>query len=261
MVVTSMWQQRERVHAGRLGELWRATDGDRTVALRVYSRLPVYVGEDPLAVLERAATVARAARHPALATLVHAGPEDEGWEIAEQWVDGDDLRRAPAVDEPRAVAIVARLAEALSEVHARGGVHGAVQRKRVLLNAEGEPVLVGLAWAPLEASETDPRWSTEREGDAREVDAYRAPERYDGGEATAAGDVFALGCILYELLGGTHPFEAADAFSVRERIRAGAHRPVVDATSGAELGNLLEHALARDPAERIGAAALAASLT
>jgi len=251
-------------HSGRFGELWRARLAGRPVAARKYvaagGAMPF---RDPIAVLERAAADAQRVTHPALATTVAAGRALPGWILAEAWIDGSPLAEDSAAPLTRVVRIGADIGDALAAAHDAGLFHGGVRRRRVIVRPDGHAALVALGWAPLETSEADARWSAETPTSAREIDAYRAPEQYDASPASAATDVFALGCILYELAAGRHPFAQRDGYRTREAVRAASYRSLRLATPEAPawLDELCAAAVERDPGRRVSAGVLAGALS
>ncbi|HET9932243.1 MAG TPA: hypothetical protein VFQ35_16180 [Polyangiaceae bacterium] len=112
-----------------------------------------------------------------------------------EYVPGRTLQQllTERVSPVKAVAWLLRLIDAVRELHARGGVHGAISPFTVVAEPEGRaiaPVLTQLS--------------------APALGAYCSPERLKGGAATAADDVWALHATLYALLAGKLPFDATE---------------------------------------------------
>lgn len=110
------------------------------------------------------------------------------------------LPRGP-LPEPRALALLERLAEALAALHAGGVVHGELDAWSVVLRGDEAALLPpGLRPPPAGLEdlglEVDPR--------------YAAPEVLDGRPATPASDVFSLGLVLFRMVSGQTPAPAAD---------------------------------------------------
>ncbi|MEU1532880.1 bifunctional serine/threonine-protein kinase/ABC transporter substrate-binding protein [Streptomyces fagopyri] len=185
------------------------------------------------------------AREPWLATAFVPGPS-----LAET-VDG----HGPL--PPRAVAALgARLAEALSEVHAAGLVHRDVKPGNVLLALDGPRLIdFGIAQTHGATALTEP-------GALIGTPGYLAPEQIRaGGGAVPASDLFALGCVLAYAATGRRPFGTGDPAAVL-------YRTVHEAPDATGLDGLppplrtaIARCLAKDPAERPAATSLAHTLS
>jgi serine/threonine protein kinase/Tfp pilus assembly protein PilF len=176
------------------------------------------------------------------------------------------LMRAGFVDG--VVWLGARLAEALSAVHACGFVHHDLKPSNVLLGLDGQPRLLDFNLA------SDARNTKSRLGGTlpymppEHLQAVRLPET--AGTMDTRGDVYSLGVILYELLTGTHPFgrfpksrsvrTVAEEMLARQRLGV---RPLRERNPDVShrLARLVEKCLSFDPADRPQtAAAVAAEL-
>jgi hypothetical protein len=195
---------------GGMGMVYLAqdTDLDRPVALKV----ALFGPGDSLAVVERFRRSARAAArlaHPNLCPIYEVGefqgidylamPHLEMPTLASRLKDG-------LVLEPRqAAALVYKLATALQAAHGAGIVHRDLNPANILINAEGEPIVVDFGLAlRLDAGTT----RLTQTGQMLGTPGYTAPEQLSGvPEAQGPScDVFSLGVILYELLTGQMPF-------------------------------------------------------
>ena len=142
--------------------------------------------------------------------VYEAGESEGRLFLAMRYVEGEDLASLLAREGPlepaRAVALVTQVASALDAAHAQGLVHRDVKPANVLLvsQEEGEHAyLTDFGIAKATASET--AGLTEAGQLLGTVD-YLAPETIQNGQATPAADIYALACLLYELLAGTTPF-------------------------------------------------------
>lgn len=248
-----------RLGAGGMGVVYLArTPGGSLVALKVIRA--EYAAER--AFRERFRREARLARGFTGRWLVPVTAADaearEPW-LATAFVPGPSL--AETVDGHGALppytvaALGARLAEALTEVHAAGLVHRDVKPGNVLLALDGPRLIdFGIAQAHGATALTEP-------GALVGTPGYLAPEQIrTGGEAVAASDLFALGCVLAYAATGRRPFGTGDAASVL-------YRTVHEApdTTGLDrlpspLRTAIARCLAKDPAVRPGAAELARDL-
>ena len=211
--------------AGGMGEVYRARDSklDRYVAIKI---LPPLVASDP----ERRARFEREAR--ALATLNHPniahiyGTEEAAGSMAivMELVEGEDLvaRIARGRLEWRDAQPIARqLAEALDAAHERGIVHRDLKPANIRITPD-EMVKVldfGLAKA-VAAGDTlqqDPGLSPTFTSAGTQLGtivgtaAYMAPEQAKGKAVDKRADIWAFGCVLYEMLAGRSPFAADTA--------------------------------------------------
>ncbi|MCO5169939.1 MAG: serine/threonine protein kinase [Planctomycetes bacterium] len=216
--------------------------------------------QEAAARLEREArAVARLPAHPGIAAVHHLGALPDGRPFyAMDLVEGPTLEarlEAGPLAPDEVARLGAALARALAHVHAYGVVHRDVKPSNVVLRGGRDPVLVdfGLALDTVEDRLTG-------SGVVLGTPFYMAPEQVRAGAApTAATDVFALGLVLHEALAGEHPFgEAKDVVTLLAAIVRRAPPPLPDAPPA--LADALRGALAKDPADRPTAAALAALL-
>jgi YVTN family beta-propeller protein len=196
---------------GGMGVVYRATDArlGRKVALKV---LPAERDDDDTfrARFLRESRTAASIDHPHVIPIYEAGEADGQLYIAMRHVEGTDLaqllRAEGALDPERALALTGQLASALDAAHARGLVHRDVKPSNALVTrtADGEHVYL-----------CDFGLSKEAAGDATlsvsggpvGTVMYTAPEVLRSGHATPRSDVYSLGCVLFECLTGTPPFE------------------------------------------------------
>jgi len=167
--------------------------------------------------LERLRREARAmARldHPNIVTVHDIGDEDGRPYLVCQYVAGGDLRQAlreagGPLPLPRALAVAGELCAALAHAHAAGIVHRDLKPANIWLTVEGAVKLgdFGLASA-LDRSRLT------MAGTFVGTAAYIAPEQALGQPADARSDLYALGCVLYEMVTGRPPFLGDDAVGV-----------------------------------------------
>jgi Protein kinase domain len=195
---------------GGMGVVYRAHDLrlKRTVALKLIAP-ELALDERFRERFARETELAMSLEHPNVVPIYDAGDVDGRLYLAMRLVVGTDLRkllRAEGALEPaRAMAICRQVANALDAAHAKGLVHRDVKPSNVLLD-ENEHVY--LADFGLTRRLDEPRAAAM---DDRSVGtpAYLAPEQIEGGQVDSRADVYALGCVLFECLTGTPPYNRA----------------------------------------------------
>ena len=211
--------------AGGMGQVYRATDTtlQRRVALKF---LPVHLATDPnrLSRLRREAQLLAALNHPNIAQIYGLEKYESTYCIAMELVDGETLadrvRRGPmAIGE--ALRVAGDIAEALETAHDKGIVHRDLKPANVMVTPEGhvkvldfglakafEPVSPVAGDAAVSPTITSPTLT--RMGIILGTVAYMSPEQAKGRAADKRSDVWAFGCVLYELLTGNRGFDAED---------------------------------------------------
>jgi serine/threonine protein kinase/Tfp pilus assembly protein PilF len=199
-----------------MGEVWRARDGalGREVALKV---LPDPFSHDPerLTRFEREARVLASLNHPNIAQIY--GLEQTGntrvlvMELAEGPTLAEQIgTRSLSVEE--SLAIARQIADALTEAHGKGIVHRDLKPQNIKL-AAGNRVKVldfGLARRERDAADDDTTVTGGTiSGAVLGTAGYMAPEQVRGETADARADIFAFGCVLYEMLTGQRAFRRA----------------------------------------------------
>jgi len=134
----------------------------------------------------------------------------------------------------RALALAREAADALDFAHRQGAAHGDIKPEHILVS-QGRAVIADFAAARL--------------GIASGTPEYMSPERLAGGAPDAAGDIYALGCVLYEMLAGRAPFSGGG--QAREVPAVSQVRPTVPPAVEAAITRALDPA----PHERFATAA------
>jgi serine/threonine protein kinase len=183
--------------AGGMGEVYKARDTrlGRDVALKVSK-------SEFTARFEREARTAAALSHPRICTLHDVGPNYLVMEL----IDGVPLEGPLPVD--RAVQYGAQILDALDAAHRKGIAHRDLKPANILVTRQGIKLLdFGLAKQALSLKEDTPTVTAlSVEGQIAGTLQYMAPERLQGKDADARGDIFSFGCVLYEMLSGARAF-------------------------------------------------------
>ncbi|WP_063856952.1 MULTISPECIES: serine/threonine-protein kinase [unclassified Kitasatospora] len=166
----------------------------------------------------RECRVTAALDHPGLVTVFDAGEDGGELYLVMQRVPGLSLADLIAEQEPFpivwAVAVAAQLCTALAAVHAVPVVHRDLKPSNVMVREDGRVVLLDLGIAT--ALDTDATRLT-LTGVPIGSPAYMAPEQALAGTADPRSDLYALGCLLHEMLAGEAPFRAPTALGVLRR--------------------------------------------
>jgi len=191
---------------------------------------------------------AAAIDHPNVVTVYSAGMVADTLYMAMRYVKGTDLRAAlredGALDPEVAVTILEEVGAALDAAHAEGMVHRDVKPANILL--EGSPgkgtaylTDFGLTKGDNSAGEltTTGQW-------VGTID-YVAPEQIQARRIDARSDVYALGCVLYEMLTGSVPYSGNDM----QKMWGHVNEPFPELEDH-PLGEVLARATAKEPADR-----------
>ncbi|HEX6324395.1 MAG TPA: protein kinase [Vicinamibacterales bacterium] len=257
-----------RIGAGGMGEVYHARDTrlQRDVALKV---LLDAVAGDPerLARFEREARTLASLNHPNIAHIHGVElAEGSGPALIMELVDGDELtariEHGPVpVDE--AVAIARQIAEALDAAHSLGIVHRDLKPANVKIRRDGTVKVLdfGLAKA-LDAGGAAPPMSNSPTitspaamtmmGVILGTAAYMSPEQARGRAVDKRADIWAFGCLLYEMLTGRPVFEGETITDVLGAIvKSDPDWTRLPPPTPPRIAGLLRHCLTKDPARRL----------
>ena len=217
-----VYQVQERIGAGGMGEVYRARDTrlGRDVAIKI---LPSAFTSDPerLARFEREARVLAALNHPNIATI-HGIEEGDGFPaLVMELVAGETLaeriERGP-VRVADALAIATQIADALDAAHEKGIVHRDLKPANIKITPAGTVKVLDFGLAkgigPDGADGGHSNAPTITVGGTGEgvivgTVAYMSPEQARGQAVDKRTDIWAFGCVLYEMLTGRPPFAGA----------------------------------------------------
>jgi eukaryotic-like serine/threonine-protein kinase len=272
MIGTTLGSYRilDKLGEGGMGEVYRAHDSTlrREVALRI---LPDVFAADPdrLARFEREARVLASLNHPHIAAIYgveEAAPSTGSGHAVRalvlELVEGPTLAerlRAGALPVREALEVARQIAEALEAAHERGVVHRDLKPANVKLTPDGVVKVLdfGIAKmrAPLEDAAVEASTVTTmgtRPGVVLGTAAYMSPEQARGQAVDKRADIWAFGCVLYELLTGRAAF-AGDTLSdtlarVLEREPDWTRLP---AEMSAAVRRLVRRCLEKDPKRRL----------
>jgi serine/threonine protein kinase len=223
--------------AGGMGEVYRAQDSrlGRDVAIKV---LPAAVSESPdaLARFEREARAVALLSHPNILTLHDFGKSDGVSYAVLEFLDGETLRErlaAGALSLRKAVEIGVQIARGLAAAHGKGITHRDLKPENVFLTRDGQVKILDFGLARHAEGSTLDRPDSLTLPPATEPGVilgtvgYMSPEQVRGGGSDYRSDIFALGCVLYEMVTGRRAFQretAAETMTAIGRRTQSVHR-------------------------------------
>lgn len=244
-----------------MGEVFRATD--ELLGRQVAVKLLLPTERDPRAAdrFHREARAAARLNDPHVVAVYDFGRHEDGFFLVMELVEGgtiaQELTEHGTLPIDRAVEIVEQSAAGLATAHQNDVVHRDVKPGNLLVAPDGTVKVAdfGIAHLPGEGAST-----LTATGQIIGSSLYLAPERARGEQGGKAADVYALGCVLYQLITGQPPFTAELPTAILYQHVDTA--PVPPSTIRPELsgpyeGTLLRM-LAKDPADRPTAAEIAA---
>ena len=214
-----VYQVQSRIGAGGMGEVYRARDLKlgRDVAIKILPR--VFTADaDRLARFDREARVLASLNDPRIGAI-YGFEESEGvralvLELVEGPTLADRIARGP-IPMTEALALARQIAEALDVAHGKGIIHRDLKPANVKITSAGDVKVLdfGLAKAAI-GDATDLTQASTMLGDTREgiilgTAAYMSPEQARGQVVDKRTDVWAFGCVLYEMLTGRMAFGGA----------------------------------------------------
>ncbi|MGA9752714.1 MAG: serine/threonine-protein kinase [Acidobacteriota bacterium] len=205
--------------AGGMGEVYRARDTrlGREVAVKV---LPSEFAQDPerLRRFEQEARATAALDHPNILVLHDLGIHDGAPYIVTELLEGESLRerlRGGPLPPAKAVGFGIQIAQGLAAAHEKGIVHRDLKLENLFITKDGRVKILDFGLARLTQpesarseglSQAQTAEGPTREGTVLGTPGYMAPEQVRGQASDARADLFAFGCVLYEMLSDRRAF-------------------------------------------------------
>ena len=249
-----------------MGEVYRARDSklDRHVAIKI---LPAVVAADRerRARFEREARALAALNHPYIAQIYGVHESGDTIAIVMELVEGEDLAariaRGP-LPWPQAQPLARQLAEALDAAHERGIVHRDLKPANIRITPDDTVKVLdfGLAKAISgpDAVPQDPALSPTYTSPPTQLGmiigtaAYMTPEQAKGKAVDKRADIWAFGCVLYEMLTGISPFASGTAVeSLGRVVTADPDWARLPASVPSHIVDLLKRCLKKEPKQRL----------
>ena len=244
---------------GGMGDVYRARDTrlDRDVAVKTV--------KGPFTErFEREARAISSLNHPSICTLYDVGEHEGSGYLVMEYIEGKPVAGPMPVDQ--AITLGVQICEALDAAHKKGIVHRDLKPANILLTKAGVKLLdFGLAKLSTpsgsvvlsgahQSGPADQATMAALTGAHTVVGTpqYMAPEQIEGKEVDARTDIFAFGCVLYELLTGQRAFEGKSASTVMASVLATTPKPLAELVplTPPALDRIVSRCLAKDPDER-----------
>ena len=258
-----------QIGAGGMGEVYKAHDTKlgRDVAIKV---LPEAFAHDPerLSRFQREAKMLASLNHPNIATI-HGLEQSNGTSyLVMELVPGETLaeriKREGACPVEEALKISVQIAEALEAAHEKGIIHRDLKPANVKVTPEGKVKVLdfGLAEAfANDVAESNPSQSptlsavATMQGVLLGTAAYMSPEQARGKLVDRRTDIWAFGCVLYEMLTGKQAFGGDDITDILAAVvRTEPDWQALPAATSVKIRDLLRRSLQKDKTLRMQAA-------
>ena len=263
----SSYEVIEKIGAGGMGEVFRARDTKlgRDVALKILPESFVH-DDERLARFDREARVLASLNHPNIAAIYGLEDADSRKILVLELVDGEDLSKRLArgplpVDD--AVEFARQITEALDTAHEQGVIHRDLKPGNVVATTDGKVKVLdfGLAKAfDIDASDSQDisqsptilSAGATAHGVILGTAAYMSPEQARGKTVDKRADIFAFGCVLFEMLTGKQCFSGETVSDTLAAVlRAEPEWERLPEDTPAAIRRLLERCLDKDPRKRL----------
>ncbi len=222
-VISDRFRVISPIARGGMGVVYKAEQAPlgRVVAIKILS-LKQDEDKDPefrRRFFLEAATVAKLT-HPNTVTVFDYGQSDGGvFYIAMEYVDGRTLKKALSAEGPfepaRAINIAKQIARSLREAHRLGVIHRDLKPGNVMLvDRDGEDYVKVLDFGLVKEVDGDAEEDLTQAGVFMGSPKYMAPEQIQGEAVDGRTDIYAIGCLLYEMLTGHVPFNRENPMQI-----------------------------------------------
>ena len=255
------YQIEESIGAGGMGEVYRASDSrlGRSVAIKA---LPEDLARDPDALerFEREARLLASINHPNVASVYGLEEVDGERFLILELIPGDTLAERIAAGKlpvREAVRIAGEIATGMVVAHEAGVLHRDLKPANVKITPDGRVKILDFGLArSVSTDEVTTQMPTEkhltRDGTVVGTPAYMSPEQMRGGVVDKSADVWAFGCLFFEMLAGRRPFRGETSLEIAAAVQT--QEPewsaLPDGTPPA-VRQILRRCLKKDPQERL----------
>lgn len=238
---------------GGMGQVWEATDTrlDRKVAVKLLITDAFVPGQDPgpdVRRFTREAEVTAGLTHPSVPAIFDAGTYDGGLYLVMELVDGCTIGDLVAEQGPLpigwAAGIAGQIAAVLAIAHQSGTLHRDIKPQNVMLTRDGTAKILDFGVAGVVSQRITSTGATVG------TPGYIAPEQLHNLPASPQTDLYALGCLLYEMLAGEPVFTATSPAGLIRMHLDQAPPPLRRPDVPPQLESLVWQLLEKDPARR-----------
>lgn len=245
---------------GGMGQVWEGSDrqlGNRKVAVKLLTNELITARTDPEELVQRfareAAFTARL-QHPGVPAVYDAGAYGGGlylvMELIEGHTIGDLIAEEGPLPVPWVAAITAQVCAVLTVAHGRGLVHRDLKPQNLMLTGDGSAKVLDFGVATVLDAAGVPRIT--KTGDTVGTPAYMAPEQLRGERVTPHSDLYAIGCVMYEMLAGRPVFEATSPHALSYKHLQEPPASIGRSDVPPQLEWLVQRLLAKEPRDRPG---------
>jgi Tol biopolymer transport system component len=256
------YEIRSMVGAGGMGEVYRARDTTlgRDVAIKIL--LPEALSRDParLARFEREARALASLSHANIAAIYGIEQSTATRALVLEFVEGrtlEDRILSGRIPIAEAIETASQIAEALEAAHEQGVIHRDLKPANVKLRSDGTVKVLDFGLAKLvdegDAGEPVRPTTLTHVGAVLGTAPYMSPEQAKGQPAGKRSDIWAFGCVLFEMLTGRRAFEGHDTSDTLVAVLTKTPEwSALPAELSPAVRALLVRCLDRDPRKRIG---------
>jgi serine/threonine-protein kinase len=245
----------ELIGEGAMGVVYRANDSvlNRMVAIKVMNE-SIARQDDLRKRFLREAQAAASLQHPNVVCIYDLGDFGGHLYIAMEFIQGVDLEKLLEVGDPIALQarldIVIDVLNGLTFAHKRGIVHRDIKPANIRVTEDGRAKIMDFGVAHLASS------SMTSTGSFLGTPSYMAPEQITEGKTSPETDIFAVGCVLYQLLTQMRPFEGPTLQNLFFRIITETPKPVSEMVPAlpTALDRIVAKAMAKEPSDRYSTA-------
>ena len=251
-----------------MGEVFLATDTrlDRKVAIKL---LPAEFSRNPerLSRFEQEAKLLAALDHANILSIFDTGLHDGAPYLVSQFLDGNTLREEleqGALEHRRAIDYALQIAEGLAAAHAKGIIHRDLKPENIFITKEGRVKILDFGLAKLKDQPSNSSGFARGTADGPTVVqttepgvvlgtvGYMSPEQVRGGVIDHRSDIFAFGCIVYEMLSGERAFRKETAVETMNAILTEEPTALASATGNTipALERLIRRCMEKQPERR-----------